>query len=104
MGSARCRGGRARLRRPVAVNRRPDYGLVYVTEAGNHRVSVFEPDGTFVRHIGSFGDEPGQFPPPFEAMTDTVGDVYVMDDVHQSFSKFDASGAFAWWSNPRAGP
>ena len=77
---------------------------MYVTEAGNHRVSVFEPDGTFIRHVGSFGDEPGQFLLPFEVMTDAVGDVYVMDDLHQSFSKFDASGAFAWRSDPRVDP
>ncbi|MET0773756.1 MAG: PQQ-binding-like beta-propeller repeat protein [Candidatus Limnocylindrales bacterium] len=79
-------------------------GLVYVTEAGNHRVSVFQPDGTFVRHIGSFGDLPGQFLRPFEVMTDSVGNVYVMDDVQRSLSKFDASGAFEWRTGARTDP
>ena len=81
----------------------PD-GLVYVTEAGNHRVSVFESDGTFVRHLGSFGDEPGQFLEPYEVMVDAAGGAYVIDQVDGSVSKFDASGAFIWRSDARVNP
>jgi outer membrane protein assembly factor BamB len=79
-------------------------GLVYVTEAGNHRVSVFKSDGTFVRHLGSFGDGPGQFLLPFETVVGVAGDVYVTDDIRQGFSQFDASGDFIWRSDPSVDP
>jgi len=71
-------------------------GLVHVSEGGNHRVSVFGPDGAFIRHIGSFGDAPGQFIAPLELFLDDDGNVYVVDDVLQVLSKFDPSGAFLW--------
>ena len=79
-------------------------GHVYVTEAGNSRVSVFEPDGTFVRHIGSFGDEPGRFLLPFDIVVDGAEGVYVVDDVQRTVSKFAADGAFEWRLDPHSDP
>jgi outer membrane protein assembly factor BamB len=73
-----------------------DQGLIHVTEGGNHRVSVFQADGTFVRHIGSFGDGPGQFLAPLEVFLDGAGHVYVVDDVRQTVSRFDPTGALLW--------
>jgi outer membrane protein assembly factor BamB len=71
-------------------------GLIHVTEGGNHRVSVFQSDGTFVRHIGGFGDTPGRFIAPLELFLDDEGHVYVIDDALRTVSKFDASGTFIW--------
>ena len=36
-------------------------GNVYVTDTGNKRIQVFDPNGRFVRAVGTEGSEPGQF-------------------------------------------
>jgi outer membrane protein assembly factor BamB len=71
-------------------------GLVYVLEGGNHRIQVFQPDGTFVRQFGSFGNGPGQFLDPMDVAVDGSGDVVVIDDAAETVSMFDASGPVLW--------
>jgi len=41
-------------------------GLVYCTDKWNHRIQVFQPDGTFVRAFGSAGSGPGQLNYPMK--------------------------------------
>lgn len=45
---------------PVAMAAGPD-GRVYVVDAGNSRIDVFDEDGDYITHWGSRGDGPGQF-------------------------------------------
>ncbi len=47
------------------TQKHPTQDLVYVADFGNHRVQVFEPDGTFVRKWGAPGSGDGQFRYPF---------------------------------------
>jgi DNA-binding beta-propeller fold protein YncE len=54
-------------------------GLVYVSDTLNSRVSVFRPDGEFVRAIGARGDGPGQFDKPKGVALDAFGNLYVVD-------------------------
>lgn len=44
--------------------------LMYVTERGNHRVSVFDKDGKFVMCFGKQGDKKGQFQGPYGVAVD----------------------------------
>ena len=55
--------------------------LLYVSDAGNHRVQVFEKEtGTFVRSWGSEGTEPGQFDNPSGlAVSDDGQQLWVCD-------------------------
>jgi sugar lactone lactonase YvrE len=39
-------------------------GLVYAVDCSNHRVQVFDTDGSFVRSIGSHGNRPGEMHHP----------------------------------------
>ena len=39
-------------------------GLIFVADSLNHRVQVFEPNGTFLRAFGTHGSQPGQFNMP----------------------------------------
>jgi DNA-binding beta-propeller fold protein YncE len=73
----------------------PD-GTVYVADGANHRLQAFEPDGTFVRQLGSFGEEPGQFSRPFLIATDAESSVYAVDHDLHTLTKFDRAGAMAW--------
>ena len=54
-------------------------GLVYVSEGGNHRVSVFTSEGGFVTSFGRQGSGPGQFDRPRGLAVDSSGVVYVCD-------------------------
>jgi DNA-binding beta-propeller fold protein YncE len=84
-------------------------GTVYVADGANHRVQVFNPDGTFIRQMGSFGQEPGQFNTARVVAADAEGSVYVGDDPTGSLTKFGPDGAFVWrnsggskWTGPTA--
>ncbi len=71
-------------------------GMVYVSDSGNARVQVFTPGGRFVRQFGSYGTGKGQFLHPFDLVVDGAGNVYVADDVTQTFAKFSPAGKVIW--------
>ena len=54
-------------------------GLVYVSEWGNHRISIFTRDGMFVRSFGEKGSNDGQFIRPIGITFDNEGFFYVCD-------------------------
>ena len=54
-------------------------GLVYVSEGGNSRISVFTSDGVFVRKFGSKGSNIDQFNSPYELTFDKNGFLHVCD-------------------------
>src|SRR4051794_26825307 len=54
-------------------------GKLYVPEAGNHRVDVFDLDGKFLFDFGGAGREPGQFNVPESAKFSNEGKLYVAD-------------------------
>ncbi len=54
-------------------------GLLYMAEAGNHRVDVFDLNGVFKRVIGAKGNGPGQLQRPEAARVSKTGLVYVTD-------------------------
>jgi outer membrane protein assembly factor BamB len=72
------------------------HGLVYVADAGNLRVQVFEPDGTFVRQVGSFGTAPGQFSSPAQVLATDDGSMFVVDSGTLLITKFGPDKRVAW--------
>ncbi len=56
-----------------------DRGLVYVTDACNHRIAVFTTAGAFVRNMGSVGSGPGQFRFPYGLDQDREGHLIVCE-------------------------
>ena len=78
---------------PIHVG--PD-GQVYVADAGNHRIQVFDHDGAFLRQIGSFGTGLGQFSSPGGVVAAGDGSLYVVDFGTIELTKFDLTGHVAW--------
>jgi uncharacterized protein (TIGR03663 family) len=73
-------------------------GNLYVADTNNNRISVFAPDGTFLRDIGSFGSDDGQLFEPRGVALDAQGFIYVADTWNARVAKFDPAGTFvtAW--------
>jgi DNA-binding beta-propeller fold protein YncE len=103
------------LSKPIAVALDAQDNL-YVLEAGNNRVQVFDTNGQFVRMWGSLGDGDGQFNlnhpngagllaegyPAGDVLgdiaIDSIGNVYVLDSFNRRVQKFTSDGTFlATW-------
>lgn len=76
-------------------------GRLFVLDAGNFRVQVFEPDGRFVRHWGKVGNELGNLARPRGLAVDEEGHVYVVDAAFANFQVFNPEGQLLL---PVAGP
>jgi DNA-binding beta-propeller fold protein YncE len=69
-------------------------GRLYMAEAGNHRVDVFDLAGKFLFDFGGRGTEPGQFNNPEAAKVNSVGEVFVADLKNNRVQVFDKDGKF----------
>ncbi len=116
-------GGPGQLQTPRGIAVGPD-DLLYVADAGNNRIQVFQPDGQFVRGWGSLcdlgagaagcvdpdgsGPQPlgaGQFKEPWGVAVAADGSVYVADTWNHRIQQFTAAGEFvrAWGGLGQAG-
>ena len=68
-------------------------GRIFVADSGNHRIQVFEADGTAVTTFGEFGAEAGQFNEPWGLAVD-ASHVYVADTWNFRIQKFTLDGEF----------
>ncbi len=76
---------------PVSVAVAPD-GTMYVCDAMNFRVQVFDAQGEFQRQFGRLGDTPGAFARPKGLSVDSNGHVYVVDAAFNNVQVFDSEG------------
>ncbi len=75
--------------RDIAIDAK---GNIYVTDTGNKRVQVFDPDGKFLAQFGGAGSDPGKFDEPVGLAIDKAGNVYVADTWNQRVQKFSGTG------------
>ena len=64
--------------RPTGISVAPD-GTVWVADTHEHRIMVYEPDGTWLRSFGEYGFDEGQFIYPTDVAFDADGLVYVSE-------------------------
>ena len=85
-------------------------GLLYMPEAGNHRVNVFDLEGNFIALFGEGGNtEPdsaeGLLNNPEAAKVNGEGRVYVSDLKNDRVQVFDLDGNFLFgWGKTGSGP
>jgi sugar lactone lactonase YvrE len=65
---------------------------LYVADSCNHRVQVFNPDGTFLRQFGRAGAAPGELSYPYDVRVDAAGHVFVCEFGNSRIQVFDAEG------------
>jgi|GEM_PF-3571622 len=87
--------GPGELDRPMHLGFGPD-GLLYVAEYINDRISVFRPEGTFVRHLKPTGVDA-----PAGVAVDRAGATYLADFYHHRIVVLSPDGAQRTWG--RAG-
>jgi predicted membrane-bound mannosyltransferase len=69
-------------------------GRIFVADSGNHRIQVFDADGTFLTSWGENGGAPGQFNEPWGIAVDGEF-VYVADTWNHRIQKFTHDGQLA---------
>lgn len=96
--------GELQFKRPMNLALDLERKRVYVADAANHRVGVFDPDGAFIAHIGGRGREPGQLQYPYDVKIGPAGRVWVAEFGNQRISVFEADGTFVGtWGGPSRG-
>jgi len=67
-------------------------GNVYIIDAMNFAVKLYDNKGTFVRKIGEAGDVPGTFARPKGIALDSENNIYVVDATHDNAQIFNSKG------------
>ncbi|MFC1565224.1 6-bladed beta-propeller [candidate division KSB1 bacterium] len=67
-------------------------GLIYIVDAGNYKVKVFNEDLNLIRSFGEQGEGPGEFRSPSEIMIKDNQSIYVRDI--QKIEKFTINGDY----------
>ncbi|MGA1867764.1 MAG: OmpL47-type beta-barrel domain-containing protein [bacterium] len=78
----------------LAVDARPGFDLLYVTDLANHVVSRYDSQGTVLDEIGSPGTGDGQFDQPKDVVVDRSGKLYVADAGNSRVQIFSNIGLF----------
>lgn len=76
-------------------------GRLYVVDAGNFQVQVFDQQGRFLMRFGTAGKRPGQFSRPKEIAVDAQGLVYVVDATFGNVQVFNADGVYQYFIGTR---
>ncbi|TFH38827.1 MAG: hypothetical protein E4G95_02675 [Bacteroidia bacterium] len=67
-------------------------GNIFVSDVGDYRVKVFGEEGSFIRLIGSYGNNSGQFMRPKGVAADRDMNTYVVDAAFENVQIFNSTG------------
>jgi DNA-binding beta-propeller fold protein YncE len=80
------------LNQPTGLACNPVTGNVWISETAAHRLSVFDPNGNFIRNFGGRGTGPGQFNYPTYILINQNQIVYVVDALNNRIQILDSLG------------
>lgn len=69
-------------------------GKIYIADARNHRIQVFDTNGKFLLQWGRQGNKEGEFERPSGIVIDSSGHVFVSDYELDRIQKFTSKGTF----------
>jgi DNA-binding beta-propeller fold protein YncE len=69
-------------------------GRIYVTDAMNFRIQIFDSSGKFISSFGRHGDGSGDFSMPKGVASDGEGTIYVVDTLFDNIQLFNEKGEF----------
>jgi len=72
-------------------------GRLYVSDFGAYRVQIYDPEGKFLRTIGKYGDNFGEFARNKGVAVDRDNRVYVVDAAGELVQMFDEAGKLLMW-------
>lgn len=80
-----------------------DRGMLYVGDLGGYRVQVFDKDGNYLRSVGRYGDNYGEFARLKGVAVDREHRLYAVDAAGQVAQIFDDTGhLLMWFGEPKA--
>lgn len=82
------------LERPTAVAVDTQRQVIYVLDTVQHRLAMFDLEGTLLGFMGERGNGPGQFNYPTDVDVDEQGHIYVLDALNARVQVFDEAGRF----------
>jgi sugar lactone lactonase YvrE len=78
-------------------------GHLYVSDTGAFRVQVYDADGKYLRTVGKYGDNVGEFSRPKGVAVDRDNRLYAVDAAAQVVQIFDDQGRLLmWFGEPKA--
>ncbi len=79
------------------LQKHPTQGLVYIADSWNHRVQVFDLDGTFIRKWGVKGSDNGQFNYPYGIAVHPTRDlIFISEEGGHRIQVFRSDGTFLY--------
>ena len=88
---------------PAGVSVSPE-GMVYISDRGNHHVTVLDEEGKFMFAFGSKGSSPGCFDRPNDIAFGSDSLVYVVDEGNRTVSVWSKEGTFMTNFKPKYRP
>ncbi len=88
---------------PSGLETAPD-GTIVIADTGNNRVARFNPDGTQVWSVGTFGTGTNQFDNPRDVAVDANNNVYVADTRNSRIVKLSPTGQWLAETTGIGGP
>lgn len=87
--------GKVELKKPIGLAINERLRRLYVTDAAEHQVKVFDLDSTkFLFAFGKLGDGPGDFYSPAGLAVNSAGEVFVVELFNARISVFTPDGEF----------
>jgi len=72
-------------------------GRIYVSDSGAYRIQVYDPSGKFLRTVGRYGDNVGEFTRVKGVAVDRENRLYAVDAASQVVQIFDDQGKLLMW-------
>ena len=93
IGSLETEDENYQLYHPLDLAVDEDSGTIFILDAGNKKVKMYDRDGTFLSSFGQSGGGPGDFQNPVALEADSDGSLLITDSRRRRCVRFDHTGA-----------